>query len=231
MKKDKELLMSEEQESQKKKSNVVVVLGAAVVICAIVLTVVLFAVIPEIGNKELTRYEVTITANNPYASTEGNFFEDYNIPGNDTVGNAEEQQTGNNGEVVQNTKHELVEQYEHLSVNGENRLSDHYGNEYIQIISSQYNVNADLLVAIYSVPDSGTNFVLEFSDIKNSNGEYIKSPATLKKVYQIDKNKNVKVATGTNKGNEGVSYAESVICFELVKNTVMKQYPNYFTGL
>ncbi len=128
------------------------------------------------------------------------------------------------------TKNELLESYEHLSVNGENLLSDHYDNEFIKLVAEKYGVDTDLLVAVYSVPDSGTNFVLQFNG-KKKGGEYVKSPDTLEKVYQIDLDRNIKVATGTPNGNEGVSYAESVMCVAMVKKIVMEQYPNYFTGL
>lgn len=129
------------------------------------------------------------------------------------------------------TKNAAVEYYEQLSPKGTNILSDNCENEFIKLISETYDVDCDLLVAIYSVPDNGDNFVLQFNGAKDSKGNYIKSPDTLKKIYQIDKSKNVKIATGKTIGNVGVSYGESVLCFNMIKTVVMEQYPDYFTGL
>lgn len=124
-----------------------------------------------------------------------------------------------------------VEEYENLSKNGENQLSDHHNNKFIKLVSEKYKVDPELLVAIYSEPDKGSNFVLEFNGKKDGDGNVIKSPDTLSKVYQIDKNKNVVVATGKAEGNIGVSYAEGALCFNIVKTIVMPQYPEYFTGV
>lgn len=129
------------------------------------------------------------------------------------------------------TKNSAVEYYEQLSPKGNNILSDNCENEFIKLISETYNVDSDLLVAVYSTPDNGDNFVLQFNGTKDSNGNYVKSPNTLEKVYQIDKSRNVKIATGKKSGNVGVSYGEGVLCFNMIKTVVMEQYPDYFTGL
>jgi hypothetical protein len=143
-----------------------------------------------------------------------------------------EGQQGNNGTPnKETTKNAFVEKYEKVSKNGDNMLSDHHENQYIKLVAGEYNVDTDLLVAIYSVPDTGNNFVFEFSGKKDSSGNIIKSPDTLKKVYQIDINRNIKVATENGVGNVGVSYAEGILCFNMVKTIVMEQYPDYFTGI
>mgnify|MGYP006369920263 CR=1 FL=1 len=67
--------------------------------------------------------------------------------------------------------------------------------------------------------------------VKDEDGNVIKSPDTLTKVYLIDKNKKVSVATGKTTGNIGVSYAEGTLCFNMIKTIVMPQYPEYFTGV
>lgn len=226
----------EEQPSKNKQTRIVVVLGVAILVFAIILTVVLVATFLSIGEKdvETTRYELT-TTNGIETTTEeldlGEFLGvDNNTEAYATNESDASLQTTTEGVVNDTTKNALIESYEQLSVNGENLLSDHYDNEFIQLVSDEYGVDTDLLVAIYSVPDSGTNFVLQFNGDKKK-GEYVKSPDTLEKVYQIDAERNIKVATGTATGNEGVSYAESVMCFAMVKTIVMKQYPNYFTGL
>ena len=124
-----------------------------------------------------------------------------------------------------------VSEYEKLSKNGDNILSDHHKNKFIKLISEKYNVDTELLVAIYAEPDKGNNFVLEFSGERDEDGNVIKSPDTLTKVYAIDKDKNISVATGKATGNVGVTYAEGVLCFNMMKTIVMPQYPDYFTGV
>lgn len=128
-------------------------------------------------------------------------------------------------------EYDPVAEYEKLTKNGDNILSDHHNNKYIKLVSEKFGVDKELLVAIYSTPDTGNNFVLEFDGKRDKDGNVIKSPDTLTKVYQIDKNKNIVVATGKVKGNIGVSYAEGTLCFNMIKTIVMPQYPEYFTGV
>ena len=126
---------------------------------------------------------------------------------------------------------ELFSELDSKQKNGDNVLSDSPDNEFISLISSKYKVSPELLVAIYSVPDTGTNFVLQFKNERDANGNVVKSPDTLEKVYNIGKDRSVKIATGKMMGNVGVSYAESLLCFGIVTESVMCQYPDYFTGV
>ncbi len=128
-------------------------------------------------------------------------------------------------------KYDPIAEYEELTKNGDNVLSDHHNNKFIKLVAENFYVDKELLVAIYSVPDTGNNFVLEFSGKRDRDGNVIKSPDTLAKVYSIDKSQNISVATGKTKGNIGVSYAEGTLCFNMVKTIVMPQYPEYFTGV
>ncbi len=242
MSNENEVLQPEEKSNnrgKKKQVNTVVVLGAAIVVCAIALTCVLIgtlAAAEKNKNESTTRYEMT-TNNKPVTTTDEDYLNSIMGVGEQTATQQEETEdssveiTEDTNYVKDTTKNALIESYEHLSVNGENYLSDHYSNEFIQLIERKYGVDTDLLVAIYSVPDTGTNFVLQFNGKTNRKGEVIKSPDTLEKVYQIDSDKNIKIATGTNKGNVGVSYPESVMSFNMVKKIVMSQYPDYFSDL
>lgn len=221
-----------DEENKKGKNTIIIILAIAIIVLAIILTAVLLKTVVSIkNNKETTRYEMTST-NNSVSTTDDSYLEDLfnNTDEQEISGSKEETDSDKNSSKDDTTQNQILESYEHLSVNGENRLSDHYENEFIKLISNKYDIDAELLVAIYSVPDSGTNFVLQFDGTKRR-GEYVKSPDTLEKVYQIDLNKNIKVATGTATGNEGVSYPESVMCVAMIKTIVMEQYPNYFTGL
>ena len=239
--------MSDDGNIRNKK--LVIVLGVAVIIGAIVITLALGGVIyKNISNEasltqtlayELTsRQQVVTVAEDEESfnfdlngnSSQVNTVADNNaqpaIPGAPDVG-----QDDNATTTVKATKNQAVEYYEQLSPNGENVLSDHFENRYIKQISHDYGVDSDLLVAIYSEPDTGNNFVLEFNGKKDSSGSVIKSPDTLAKVYLIDKNGGVKIATGKESGNVGVSYAEGLLSISMIKTVVMEQYPAYFTGL
>lgn len=133
--------------------------------------------------------------------------------------------------VPQTTETETIEGLPPLEKTGDNILSDDPDNEYIKLVSEKKTVDASVLVAIYAVPDEGNNFVLEFDGTKDSNGKIIKSPDTLLKVHQVDKNKRIKTATVNGLGNSGVGYAEGKLVFYMVTNIVMPQYPDYFTGI
>ena len=117
--------------------------------------------------------------------------------------------------------------------NGDNYLSDDPNNEFIRLIASTYNVDKNALVAIYSVPDSGTNYVLQFK--KSLFGSTIeKSPKNLYRVYHIGLAPERTISYTEGKlltGNYNCSGAEGMIVFNLVKTEVMPQYPGYFTGL
>lgn len=239
--------MSDDGNVRNKK--LVIVLGVAVIIGAIVITLALGGVIyKNISNEasltqtlayELTSRQQAVTV----AEDEESFDFDLNgnssqvntvadnnvqsaVPGVPNVG-----QEDNATTTAKVTKNQAVEYYEQLSPNGDNVLSDHFENRYIKQISRDYGVDSDLLVAIYSEPDTGNNFVLEFNGKKDSSGSVIKSPDTLAKVYLVDKNGGVKIATGKESGNVGVSYAEGLLSISMIKTVVMEQYPDYFTGL
>lgn len=230
-----------DKNSKKKGMGAVIALAVVILVGVIAITVVIAGMIKEnggLGSKEDTslysRSEITTTEKTTL------------INWDETVGEtAGEQQNVNNpdsnaqaGDIVTKpptTKklegYDPIAEYEKLTKNGENILSDHHSNKYIKLVSSKFNVDNELLVAIYSEPNTGNNFVLEFSGAKDEDGNVIKSPDTLTKVYSIDKNNKIAVATGKTTGNIGVSYAEGTLCFNMVKTIVMPQYPEYFTGV
>ncbi len=130
-----------------------------------------------------------------------------------------------------NNGYDPVNEYKNLSKKGDTQLSDHHNNKYIKMVSEKFNVDTERLVAIYSEPNTGSNFVLEFSGKKDKDGLIIKSPDTLEKIYHINAKGEISVATGRATGNIGVSYAEGTLCFNMIKTIVMPQYPDYFTGV
>lgn len=117
--------------------------------------------------------------------------------------------------------------------NGDNYLSDDPNNEFIKLVASTYNVDKNALVAIYSVPDSGTNYVLQFKKGLFSS-TYEKSPDNLYRVYHIGLAPERTISYTEGKlltGNHNCSGAEGMLVFNLVKTEVMSQYPGYFTGV
>lgn len=116
--------------------------------------------------------------------------------------------------------------------NGNNYLSDDPNNEFIKIIVSAYDVDPKSLVAIYSVPDSGTNYVLQFKAKGYLNKTYEKSPDNLLRVYHIGLAPERKISyTGGVVDNYNCSAGEGALVFNLVKTKVMPQYPDYFEGV
>lgn len=236
---------NDNNQTAKNKTAVIVGLGVALALGVVVLTVALASVLRGglSGKESTTLYGLTSGVFNSTTQADTYFSGDvlvensnagYSENANEnTVNNQQSADTTHRQETEpqKTTENNAVKYYESLSKNGDNMLSDHCENEFIKLVSSRYGVDSDLLVAIYSVPDTGNNFVLQFNDKKDSSGNIIKSPDTLEKVYQIDKDRNVKIATGTQSGNVGVSYAEGLFCFNMVKTLVMEQYPDYFTGL
>ena len=117
--------------------------------------------------------------------------------------------------------------------NGENYLSDDPNNEFIDLIADTYNVDKNALVAIYSVPDSGTNYVLQFKK-GIFDKTYEKSPDNLYRVYHIGlaPERTISYTSGNLvTGNYNCSGAEGMLVFNLVQTKVMQQYPDYFVGL
>ncbi len=124
-----------------------------------------------------------------------------------------------------------VEGLEEFTKTGDNQISDSPDNKFIKLITSNYAVEPEYLVAIYAVPDLGNNFVLQFDNQRDSEGKVVRSPKTLKKIYHINKDEKITVATGKPTGNEGVDYGTSIMTYYLVTDVVMPEFPDYFTGV
>ncbi len=136
---------------------------------------------------------------------------------------------------AQTTEYDPIAAYESLEKQGDAYASADPNNKHIKKISEKYGVDPALLVVLYSEPKSGenvgTNFILEFDGTKDKAGNYVKSPDTLKKVYHIDKEGNISVTQGKMTGNIGVSYADGMLVFNMVKTILMPKYPDFFTGV
>ncbi len=236
-----------EQKTSKKGMGIVIALAVAILLGVIVLTIAVVTIIKDSDGKvvsdDTTLYTLAGVQNTTKEDSGNNIFdfdetqESENVVGNnaqstnDVYIDVEAGDRVTQSTTKKNDGYDPVGEYEKLTKNGENRLSDHHNNKYIKLVAEKYNVDTEMLVAVYSEPDTGNNFVLEFNGKRDEDGNVIKSPDTLSKVYQIDKNKNISIATGKTTGNVGVSYAEGTLCFNMIKTIVMPQYPDYFTGV
>lgn len=153
------------------------------------------------------------------------------LQNNHTTDNLNEPVTNaDNGQSV--TQEDIsVEGLEDFTKTGDNQISDSPDNEFIKLVVNEKGADAEKLVAIYAVPDLGNNFVLEFDNKRDDNGNVIRSPKTLKRIYHINKERNITVATGKPTGNEGVDYGTSLMTYYLVTDVVMPEFPDYFTDV
>lgn len=124
-----------------------------------------------------------------------------------------------------------VEGLEEFTKTGDNQISDSPDNEFIKLVVSEKGADAENLVAIYAIPDLGNNFVLEFDNKRDGEGNIIRSPKTLKRIYHINKERSITVATGKPTGNEGVDYGTSLMTYYLVTDVVMPEFPDYFSDV
>ena len=190
MEEKNDIFKPEENKTKNNRTKVIIVLGIAILIVAVALTIALVSAIADMGDKkkdDTTIYTLSTTEFSADTTEDVNLDEFLNVDNasdESDTGDGENSQSITKVDAKDTTKNEFVESYEHLAVNGENLLSDHFENEFIQMVCNEYGVEADLLVAIYSVPNSGTNFVLQF-DGSERGGVYVKSPDTLEKVYHI----------------------------------------------
>ena len=118
--------------------------------------------------------------------------------------------------------------------NGDNYLTDDPDNEFIRLIADTYNLDPASLVAIYSEPDSGTNYVLRFKKSLIGN-KYEKSVDNLYYVYHIGVAPERKISYTNGQLVLGDHYnctaAEGVMVYNVVQTMVMEQYPDYFKGV
>lgn len=92
-------------------------------------------------------------------------------------------------------------------------------NVYTQKVVSDRNVDASYLVAVFSVPESGQNYVFEFSVAGAQN----RTADNLKKVYLIDSNGDiVSVAASNGSEAENISAIENWFCMNvLIKGMIL----------
>ena len=240
--------------NEKKTVGIIIAFAVAILVAVIIFSISIVKAIKNETNNNTTEY--TLQGEQP--STEYNdtvidnvvVSTDVLVPQSSDTSNASSSETGtattNNNNTsttkepekatsAQTTEYDPIAAYENLEKQGDAYASADPNNKHIKKIADKYGVDPALLVVLYSEPKSGenvgTNFILEFNGTKDKSGNYIKSPDTLKKVYHIDKEGNISVTQGKMTGNIGVSYADGMLVFNMVKTILMPKYPDYFTGV
>ena len=90
--------------------------------------------------------------------------------------------------------------------NGTMEVDVNEDNKYTQIVVSERNIDSSLLVAVYSVPESGQNYVFEFS----AAGEENRTAENIRRVYLIDSSGKITyVAAASSSEAENVSVVEN----------------------
>jgi hypothetical protein len=106
---------------------------------------------------------------------------------------------------------------------GEMAFSDSPDNRYIKSIADKYSVNAENLVAIYTVPQNDSNMVLEFSGKTDASGKLVRNSSTLVAIYTIDASLVSKRASKDNSKNEYPS-GEAMVMFMTVTTYIMPEF-------
>lgn len=110
-----------------------------------------------------------------------------------------------------------------LEKTGEMEFSDKADNRYIASISQKYDVPAERLVALYTVPENDSNIVLEFDGTKNDDGTLKRNKDTLVAIYSIDMALNSKRASEDRNLNE-YSYGEMKVMFFSTTTYIMPEF-------
>lgn len=118
--------------------------------------------------------------------------------------------------------------------------SENPNNKYISAVVSKYGADASTLVALIKTNSSTPGAtVLQFSGEKDSNGNLVKTKDTLKYVYDVRDNGTVKKASGKKSDNDGYSYIESYVNYNLAVKYIIPQlddmkkertYEDYFAN-
>ncbi len=110
-----------------------------------------------------------------------------------------------------------------LDKTGEMAFSNSPDNRYIKAVADKYSVNANNLVAIYTVPQNDSNMVLEFNGTKDSSGKLVRDSSTLVAIYTIDANLTSKRASKDSSKNE-YDYGEMYVMFLTVTTYIMPEF-------
>ncbi len=92
--------------------------------------------------------------------------------------------------------------------------TDDANNKFIQAVAQKYNVSADGLACIYSVPSDDTNQVWQFSSNE-------RNPDTLKYVYLVSADCKTICRAGGVTGNDGMDMTMGILTFQVAKQQII----------
>ena len=107
--------------------------------------------------------------------------------------------------------------------NGTMHVDTNTNNKFIQIVHQQYGISEQLLTAVYALPDTGQNYVLEWTGEKDAGGKLIRSADTLRRCFLIDTAGKVTAVAASDSGErENMSLAENRLAMEtLIKRVIL----------
>ncbi len=172
------------------------------------------------------------------------------LPINENTSSASETQTTEDGlstsnvQTEANTNADTTKPPETTEKSGKQTPVTYYSenpnNKYISAVVSKYGVDASTLVALIKTNASTPGAtVLQFSGEKDSKGNLIKTEDTLKYVYDIRDSGAIKKASGKKTDNDGYSYIESYVNYNLAVKYIIPQldemkkertYEDYFAN-
>lgn len=96
-------------------------------------------------------------------------------------------------------------------------------NKFIQIVSSKEGIDAALLTAVYKLPDTGQNYVLEWTGKTDTSGKILRTSDTVRRCYLIDQSGNITdVAASDFNECVGMNRIENSVAMEtLIKNMLV----------
>ncbi len=108
--------------------------------------------------------------------------------------------------------------------NGQMLVDTSPNNKFTQIVHKDRQIDTGYLIAVYSQPDTGQNYVLEFTSTTNFTAD------TLRRVFLIDtKGKISSVAAKSSSERENVSSMENWFCMNvLIKKMLLPAIQNQF---
>lgn len=112
---------------------------------------------------------------------------------------------------------------------GDSVFTDDKNNKYLSAVAKKYNIDTDNLAAIYTIPDTNGNIVLEFDGSKDENGKRIRNESTLIAIYSIGKDLNSKRASENASLNE-YSEIEMKTMFFTVNKYLIPKFENELKG-
>lgn len=112
------------------------------------------------------------------------------------------------------------------SANGKMEVDTSRGNKFTVIVSEERGIDASYLAAVYSVPDSGQNYVFEFSSKTGRTAD------DLRRVYLIDANGKITgVAAKKASEKENISAVENWFCINvIIKNLIFPSVEDELNG-